>query len=165
MENLSLNGQSLFNNLTDELLIEIFIRLRSSDDAIRCKSLCKRWLSLISSNYFRSRHQKTLLPFTFLSHHQKYFREYESKVFNVIEFLPEKGLARRIDLGFLYSGRPDNYRISLEESFDDLILCSGNARTSSIDYYIINVFTKQWIVIPHTPRERSVLQQVKVLVF
>lgn len=66
------------------------------------------------------------------------------------------GLSRRINLGFLYSGRPDIYRISLEESCGDLILCSGSARTSRIDYYIINVLTNQWIAIPHTPPEKSV---------
>ncbi|XP_060205556.1 uncharacterized protein LOC132633271 [Lycium barbarum] len=44
--------QSFFNNLTDELLIQIFIRLPSSKEAIRCKLVCKHWLSLISSDYF-----------------------------------------------------------------------------------------------------------------
>ncbi|MCE2056177.1 hypothetical protein HAX54_044184 [Datura stramonium] len=141
-------AQSFFNNLTDELLIEIFVRLPSSKEAIRCKLVCNRWFSLISSDYFlttslihhRNNNNKTLLPFTFVSPDRKY------NVKDVFEFRPEMGLSRRVDLGFLYWGRPRHYFISLTESCGDLILCSGS--TSCIDYYVINVLTKQWIVLP-----------------
>ncbi|KAK4735915.1 hypothetical protein R3W88_010176 [Solanum pinnatisectum] len=125
--------QSFLNHLTDELLIDIFIRLPCSKEAIQCKSVCNRWLSLISSDYFLN----TSIIIIGL---------------DVFECSLEKGLSKRVNLGFLYSGRPNKYHISLEESCGDLILCSGKT-SDIIDYYIVNVLTKQWIGLPPTPLE------------
>ncbi|KAG5618952.1 hypothetical protein H5410_018776 [Solanum commersonii] len=155
--------QSFLNHLTDELLIEIFIRLPSSKEAIQCKSVCNRWLSLISSDYFlntslihnRNYDKKTLRPFTFLSINWNFFDFFISeKGLDVFECSLEKGLSKRVNLGFLYSGRPSKYHISLEESYGDLILCSRKT-SDIIDYYIVNVLTKQWIRLPPTPLENN----------
>ncbi|OIT02494.1 hypothetical protein A4A49_15105 [Nicotiana attenuata] len=141
--------ESFFNNLTDELLIEILSRLPTSK-TIRCKLVCKRWFSLISSDYFVTHHlkdDKTLLPFTFVLNAKDNYRY-------VLKFLSGNGLSDRVDLGFLYTGRPLGYRISLKESYGDLILCSGKP-SSGIDFFICNIFTKQWIVLPPAPLETS----------
>ncbi|XP_009769837.1 putative F-box/kelch-repeat protein At1g15680 [Nicotiana tabacum] len=140
----------IFNNLTDELLNEVLIRLTSIKEAIRCKLVCKRWLSLISSDYFATtssvhnrNNDKTTLPFTVVLYNRKNYVGYE-------EFLHGKGLSRRVELGFLNAGRPDDHLISLEASCGDLILFSGGSKYSVVNYCICNILTKQWIVLPPT---------------
>ncbi|CAI0546394.1 unnamed protein product [Linum tenue] len=52
---------SMVSTLGDDLLGEILIRLPDTKSAFRCKPVCKRWRSLISSPSFSRR---------FVSHHQ-----------------------------------------------------------------------------------------------
>ncbi|KAJ8545576.1 hypothetical protein K7X08_018159 [Anisodus acutangulus] len=131
-----------FSNLTDELLNEILIRLPNSKEAIRCKLVCKRWFSLISSDYFVTTFvvhnrdkDKTILPFNLVLHDQKN---------NQVEYVecrhPKRGSSSRVDLGFL-PARFD--QICLEASCGDLILCSA-ARS----YCIFNILNRQWIILP-----------------
>ncbi|KAK4735917.1 hypothetical protein R3W88_010178 [Solanum pinnatisectum] len=151
--------QFFFKDLSDELLIEILIRLPSSKEATLCKSVCKRWFALISSDDFRKMSlthnrncdKKTLIPFTFVSIDWNYFRNNsEVRDLYVSEFNPQNGLSRRVNFGFLYSDLPPMYYISLKESCGDLILCSGET-SDRIDYYcIVNVLTKQWFLLPRT---------------
>ncbi|XP_059295108.1 uncharacterized protein LOC132048215 [Lycium ferocissimum] len=131
---------SIFNNLTDELLNEILIRLPSCKQAIRCKLVCKRWFSLITSDYFvttsvhhHRNKDETILPFTLLLHDREN---------NSVEYVEcpkrKRGLSSsHVDLGFL----PD--KICLEASYGDLILCYDGR-----NYSICNILTRQWIILP-----------------
>ena len=73
------------HKLWDQLLVEIPIRLPSCEFAIQCKCVSKRWLNLISSNFFVScfvwyRHKKPL-PFARIS---EYRRDVEGVVRTVV---------------------------------------------------------------------------------
>lgn len=149
--------ECFFNNLTDELLIEVFIRLPSSKEAIRCQAVCNRWFTLISSDYFRnaslihnSNYDKK--PFAFVS-------TADQKSLYVFELSTEQDLPKQVSLGFLCSGRSHNYRIRLEGSSGDLILCSGRIfcfrNSSGTDFYIVNLMTKQWVMLPPSPPENK----------
>ncbi|KAL3375314.1 hypothetical protein AABB24_006684 [Solanum stoloniferum] len=150
--------QFFFKDLSDELLIEILIRLPSSKEATLCKSVCKRWFALISSDdfrkisliHYRNCDKKTLIPFTFVSIDYNYFHYLTDDTdLYVSEFCPENGFSRRVNSGFLNSDLPPMNYISLIESCGDLILCSGGT-SDRIDYYIANVLTKQWFLLPRT---------------
>ncbi|CAI0546602.1 unnamed protein product [Linum tenue] len=58
---MAIEGYSIGRLGDDDLLVEILIRLPDPRSAFRCKSICKRWNSLISAPYFSRR---------FLSHHR-----------------------------------------------------------------------------------------------
>ncbi|MCE2056178.1 hypothetical protein HAX54_044185 [Datura stramonium] len=111
------------NNLRDDLVQEILIRLPSSKEATRCKSVCKRWLSLISSDCFvtastihhRDNDDKNLLPFTLLVMRDRTNLE-------CVEFLIHANrLSRRttVDLGFLRRGNFGESLGFLYEPLDD----------------------------------------------
>lgn len=46
--------ESRLSSVIDQILVEILIRLGSSKSANRCKAVCKRWKSIISTRYFIS---------------------------------------------------------------------------------------------------------------
>ncbi|KAM3380362.1 hypothetical protein P3S68_005935 [Capsicum galapagoense] len=53
-----INGETIIktlfalNDVTDQVLHEILIRLPTNKEATRCKLVCKRWFSLLSSDHF-----------------------------------------------------------------------------------------------------------------
>ncbi|CAI0451262.1 unnamed protein product [Linum tenue] len=127
------------SKLGDDLLVEILIRLPSPRSACRCKPVCSRWRSLISSPCFNSH---------FLSHHQRL--ELPPMPTNPHEL-------QSIILGVL-PPMPDSVGGSLKvlDCFKDLVLCGFwdvYNRELCRSYLICNPFTKQWIALPLAPRK------------
>ncbi|CAI0546097.1 unnamed protein product [Linum tenue] len=119
----------------DDLLLEILIRLPDPGTALRCKPVCKRWSSLISSPYFNRR---------FISHHQSKNAEgppgEPSSLLSFIP-LPNEEIRRRS---------------IIFDCFKDLLLCGFTERGDYNGelarlYLVCNWFTKQWIALPLAP--------------
>ncbi|CAN0853672.1 hypothetical protein LINGRAHAP2_LOCUS5703 [Linum grandiflorum] len=131
------------SKLGSELLAEILIRLPSPTSACRCRLVCKRWDSLISSPRFNHR---------FDSHHQTMShppmpldpRELKSII---LSFLPPMPCTVRDALKVLDCNR-------------DLVLCGFwdigcQDREYTTSYLVCNPFTKQWIALPLAPRKHA----------
>ncbi|CAI0395184.1 unnamed protein product [Linum tenue] len=139
---IKLKGSPISKLEDDDLLLEILIRLPDPITAWRCKPVCKRWNSLVSTSYFKRR---------FVSHHQ-------SKVRNAVE-VP-------LDLSSLLSSisLPDEIRpfCRILDCFQDLVLCGWLWEEKYINdelarlYLVCNWFTKQWIALPLAPEMRGV---------
>uniref|UniRef100_A0A2N9FAG2 F-box domain-containing protein n=1 Tax=Fagus sylvatica TaxID=28930 RepID=A0A2N9FAG2_FAGSY len=145
------------NELPEALLLEILYRL-PCQWALQCKSVSKRWYSLISDPYFirsfiHHRHCHKFgefsEPFTLLlmrkdniihlpSDNSELSLDCGRDGFDFLNFLPCIKRARR------------NYRI--EAAFNDLLLvCSEVSRDGFCEYYICNPFTKEWLMLPRPP--------------
>ncbi|XP_009625998.1 putative F-box/kelch-repeat protein At1g15680 [Nicotiana tomentosiformis] len=125
---LSLNN---LDNLVEELLIEIVVRL-SSKAAIRCKTVCKRWCSLISVSI--------------LNHHHLVFKRRHWCI--NIEYCFPRQQSR--GLSFLPFPKPD---VRLLATSADLMLCCQDNKdlSCSINFYVVNLLTEQWIDLPPAP--------------
>ncbi|KAF3954122.1 hypothetical protein CMV_020491 [Castanea mollissima] len=158
------------NKLSDLLLFEILYRLPCRW-ALQCKSVSKRWLSLISHPYFIRRYihhrhsdsqQQQQQPFTLLlqyahnsektilvlpSHNSEFFNDCTNVGLDFLNFLPLK------------ARKNDPFCIEVEASFNDLLLVRNevSSRFSEpikfCEYFICNPFTKQWLTLP--PRTTS----------
>uniref|UniRef100_A0A803MCI1 F-box domain-containing protein n=1 Tax=Chenopodium quinoa TaxID=63459 RepID=A0A803MCI1_CHEQI len=155
MENLSLlfkKKSTSIEDLADELLIEIFVRLPCCETIITAKFVSKRWLSLLSNPKFAIdflNHKKNLPfplkkpPWTILSmqliNSEGKVRTNSPfhKVFNSPKF----------SLTFI------PFQVKLAATFKDLILCIDS--NSNDQYYICNPLTKQWVALPPTPARVS----------
>ncbi len=147
------------NELPEALLLEILYRL-PCQWALQCKSVSKRWYSLISDPYFirsfiHHRHCHKFgefsEPFTLLLMHKD----------NIIH-LPSDNSELSLDCGrdgfdFLnFLPCIKRARKSIEAAFNDLLLvCSEVPPTRNIsgfcEYYICNPFTKEWLMLPSPP--------------
>lgn len=128
---LSLNN---LDNLLEELLIEIFVRLPSKD-AIRCKTVCKRWCSLISVSI--------------LDHHHLVFKRCQWCI-TIEHCFPRQQSRGFIDLSFLPFPKSD--MLLLVTSADLMLCCQDNKDLScSINFYVVNMLTEQWIALPPAP--------------
>ncbi|CAI0453564.1 unnamed protein product [Linum tenue] len=135
---------SAISKLGDDLFVELLVRLPDARSAFRCKSVCKRWSSLISSPSFRRR---------FVSHHQNQGdddSDYEPPL------LPSDD-AQSI-LSFIPVPEEIRWRFSVFSSFSDLVLCGFEALTTVESYpelarlfFVCNPFTKQWVALPLAP--------------
>jgi hypothetical protein len=132
------------NKLPDAMLFEILHRLPCRC-ALQCKSISKRWYSLISDPYFIRgfchRHRKYADPFTLLL-------QYHLNILVVPSDNSELYLdCRGGGLNFLYFLPTSCFRFRIEAAFNDLLLvCSEippiqNSRYCM--YYICNPLTKQ----------------------
>ncbi|RDX63342.1 F-box protein, partial [Mucuna pruriens] len=140
---------SNINNLADDVLGEIFIRL-SFISSGRCKCVCKRWLGVISSPCFTTQvvsRQHTLFNtfFTFLSPHQL-----------MLAFLPSDfDFNSQIQMpspDILVKGNVCGYS-------NGLFLCCSNRYTSGRGYFVYDPFTKECTYIhpfPEANKKQSV---------
>ncbi|KAL5537480.1 hypothetical protein UlMin_046042 [Ulmus minor] len=136
------------SNILDDLLLEILIRLPSCLDTVRCRLVCRRWNSLLSSPQFIqsfTRHQ-SLFSDSQLS--MLLFEKIEDESWtNGAQFskiFPEKSkIFREHSLNFL------PWNVIVRAYFDDLLLVSRpyNFR----DFYICNPLTKKWHALPQAP--------------
>ncbi|CAI0452570.1 unnamed protein product [Linum tenue] len=132
---------SPITNLEDDLLLEILIRLPNPKHSCRCKSVCKRWTSMISSPYF-NRH--------FVSHHQS---RYQPMLLTNAQLVIESILP----IAAVPTDEADLLRLFVVwDNYKDLLLCGfedlgpGNLE-SDRSYIVCNPFTKQWVALPLAP--------------
>ncbi|KAJ9546629.1 hypothetical protein OSB04_019172 [Centaurea solstitialis] len=149
-------SSSVFDKLTDELLIETLIRLPLKPANI-CKCVSKRFRSLISSSYFVR---------CYVNHHQfdnSFALYYQSKptFHNMI-----RPSLMGIDLAFgfpifespgfslsflaSFSGQEKQETLQYLASNNGLVLCCAALRRPIV-YFVCNPLTKQWIALPTPP--------------
>ncbi|CAL1414698.1 unnamed protein product [Linum trigynum] len=129
----------MINQLGEDLLLEILIRLPNPRYACLSKAVCKRWRSLISNPSFNRR---------FVSHHQ-----------SISELRPPLLLPSDDPESIIQSfvPAPPGVRLVVLDSCGDLLLCGfpGDAREHAIrlyrSYIVCNPFTKQWLPLPLQP--------------
>ncbi|CAL1409667.1 unnamed protein product [Linum trigynum] len=140
--------------LGDDLLLQILIRLPDPGFACRCKSVCKRWSSLISSLCFNRR---------FVYHHQSINQlpmpedpnELQSTVWSFLQRIPIRYVRVPPMPPFRYV-RDAPLRVL--DCFRDLLLCGfwdiyGDNNELGRSYLVCNLFTKQWIALPLAPKK------------
>ncbi|XP_050219915.1 F-box protein At5g49610-like [Mercurialis annua] len=123
------------NDVTDDILIEILNRT-DCRFVMRCKSVCKRWLNLISQpdfirGFVAHRTQNQQQPRESLILHR---RNVENRSLSFLFDADEK-----ISISFL----PGKFReIEIVGSCSGLLLCLD---VRMCEYYICNPFTEQWV--------------------
>ena len=144
---------------TDDLLLEIFVRLPDCKSIIQCSIVCKGWWYVISYqkyDFIRTRfvdhyqHKQQYLPYTFV------FRCHKHLVIPFYQFFSEKskilhGKSSLYDITYL-SFLPWS-EVTILGSSKDLLLFSR----SQTDYYICNPLTKQWLSLPKAPQNNVTL--------
>ncbi|PON95347.1 F-box domain containing protein, partial [Trema orientale] len=153
--------------VTDDLLLEIFVRLPNPRSAIQCSLVCKRWFSLISCPEFRRdfvhRRHDHQRPFTALSDRLplcQLFSE-KSEITRqcgktigygdpcwISQLLLEKSKSKsKSKSTSLYEQPIRGGYGDIVSSFHDLLLISYSLK----DYYICNPLTKQSVALPAPP--------------
>ncbi|CAI0546799.1 unnamed protein product [Linum tenue] len=136
------------------VLVEILIRLPDPRFACRCKSVCKRWSSLISSLCFNRR---------FVYHHQSINQlpmpedpnELQSTIWSFLQRIPLRHVRVPPMPPFRYV-RDAPLRVL--DCFRDLLLCGfwdiyGDNNELGRSYLVCNLFTKQWVALPLAPEK------------
>ncbi|XP_074307252.1 uncharacterized protein LOC141642370 [Silene latifolia] len=157
-------GYSVADNLPPHLLWEILTRLTCMKSAMRCKAVCKSWLSVILSPQFMGR----------LLRKHVYGKNHEA--INMSP-LPPFGLVIRPNLFGTSKGQllyPKNMKFGLLGHFlpnlfstitsddgpqvkvtatcNDMILCEEDRFKQSDRMYICNARTRKWIALPRPGR-------------
>ncbi|KAJ6376883.1 hypothetical protein OIU76_025936 [Salix suchowensis] len=128
------------------LLIEILHRLPSTQSAFLCKSVCKKWYSLISSPYFAGRFITRHLNHHYKQNPSALLISYWSKPsWNVLFTFSDEPMFR-FDLSYL----PErNGCVRVSAIVNDLMLCCvAKIEIGMLQYYICNPFTMQWAALP-----------------
>ncbi|CAI0466291.1 unnamed protein product [Linum tenue] len=127
----------------NDLLVEILIRLPDPRSAVRCKSICKGWNSVISAPDFSRR---------LASHHRSLSaanNESEQPVLTPAE-------VRQLILSFLPFPDDAGSKFLVLDSIKDLLLLGfwGNETCQELrrTHLVCNPFTKQWISLPLPPK-------------
>ncbi|CAI0556687.1 unnamed protein product [Linum tenue] len=148
--------------LRDDLLSEVLLRLPNPKSACRCKPVCKRWRSLISTAYFTRRFLSTSTAAAADYDSDEEEDEEEGSLPDHEHLIGSNAVPKPI-LTFLPL-LPDRIRdgIRVLDCFKDWLLCGfvekfdTQSFCSSNCFLICNPFTKQWIALPLAP-PRSVL--------
>ncbi|KAM6581685.1 hypothetical protein CsatA_005459 [Cannabis sativa] len=152
--------------LSDDMLLEVFLRIFDLKCIMECAFVCKRWMSVISSskssfwrkfNHFHRQNRlnnSSFTPFTLLFRTNMRFKSQippslKNNIFS-FEFFSEGSkifdYGQKPALDFL-PWRGDKWRAYIWSSFDDLLL----VERSPTRVYICNPFTKQYVEIPGSP--------------
>ncbi|XP_058782884.1 uncharacterized protein LOC131657489 [Vicia villosa] len=155
------------NNLSDDLLIEIWSRVPYKT-VVRGKSISKRFLALISQHQFIQRfilHNHTLFQQIKDEENQKWNFNFISDRKLLISFSPNLNLStpqNQISLSFLgrkFDSKLDNitrkkHLYSRIVGFSNgLFLCKKTTRGRV--YHVCNILTKDWIKLPLPPPPRT----------
>ncbi|KAL5564560.1 hypothetical protein UlMin_027724 [Ulmus minor] len=147
------------SNIIDHLLSEILIRLPNCRDVVQCKSVCKRWCSLISSPEFirtfihhrhQHRHWQSLVSDSHLSMLLFQRHRFENKITsmpNNFQFCQVFGDKRKNFRESFLNFLP--WDVIIRASADDLLLVSKPCNFS--DFYICNPVTRKWVALPQAP--------------
>jgi hypothetical protein len=162
----TLNNVSVgMDDLTDDLLLEILLRLPTAKSAIRCMLVCKRWCSLIPTRSFITR---------FKTHHtnekKKKICDYDAAYQCPLSFFisteiedPEDGIIlmtpndeleeNLYTLEFL--PKKEKF-VAVKASCNDLLFCLASDENYTVtNQYICNPFTEKWLLLPPPPKRRS----------
>ncbi|CAL1404817.1 unnamed protein product [Linum trigynum] len=138
---------SVIISLGDDLLGEILIRLPDTKSAFRCKLVCKRWRSLISSPSFSRR---------FVSHNQS-----TGEARTLLLHTDDASDPKSVIMSF-FPSMPDRVRecFKVLDCFKDLVLCGymdldKNCSELGRTYVLCNPFTKQWMALPLAPEKAA----------
>ncbi|CAI0418162.1 unnamed protein product [Linum tenue] len=127
---------SHINNLDDDLILEILTRLPNPRSVFRCRSVCKRWNSLISAPPFRPEFLRRIATRGGEDEFPLVFPQSQPET---LDFLPI----------------PADYRHQFRvlASCDDLILCGLATHDVAVGnlFYVGNPFTNQWVILPLAP--------------
>ncbi|CAL1398140.1 unnamed protein product [Linum trigynum] len=143
-------SSSPFRKLTDDLLIGVLIRLRYCRSACRCKTVCKRWNSIISDPYFSRR---------FVAHNKNrsaagekpppHLRSAPAVHRRIFTFLP-------MPVPF-----PSMLGFFLLDCFKDLLLLGFPFSPTTVElartFMVCNPFTEQWVALPLAPHRPMTL--------
>ncbi|CAI0400485.1 unnamed protein product [Linum tenue] len=128
-------------SLEDSLVVEILIRLPNPRYSCRCKSVCKRWNSLISDAYFNRR---------FVSHHQSRYQPL------LLSNHDTQAIIHSFPAPPLLTDEDKQGSFIVWDCFKDLVLCGftdpgGKNLEWGRSYIICNPFTRQWVALPLAP--------------
>ncbi|GMN55200.1 hypothetical protein TIFTF001_024317 [Ficus carica] len=165
---LSSSAASKFMNgaISDNLLLEIFIRLANCLTAIQCSCVCKLWYCLISNPQFihrfiirnRNNSRRRDLQCTFICQFPRQnprIRNLKNETLVNYQAFSSSESSKGLPSNSLPYNRINFLPIQAEpliirSSCNDLLLVSSYPPPST-NYYICNPFTKQWIQLPQPP--------------
>ncbi|KAK7340462.1 hypothetical protein VNO77_21165 [Canavalia gladiata] len=155
--NKSHSKPTTIEDLNDELLIEILHRF-PLPFLLQCKSVNKRFLSVISDPHFfnprliqpRAFENHTLFPLLF--HFYSGFN-YHKKILFCLDSKNQTHIL--MDSYFLPPfWHQDRDRFRVKATHRDLVLCSTH-NNFYIHYFVCNPFTKRHVVLPQTPKSHA----------
>ncbi|PON87992.1 F-box domain containing protein [Trema orientale] len=145
-------ASSAISSFSDDLLLEMFLRLPDRPSLARCSIVCKRWFSLISStqfilsfNQFRGNRKpfSSITPFDIFFNYDQYYPNFHKLTCSKQVRDKSKHITgiTTSNLDFLpYTN------MVVRASFDGFLLVSHQGC-----YYICNPFTRQWLALPEIP--------------
>ncbi|KAK0576726.1 hypothetical protein LWI29_022412 [Acer saccharum] len=134
----------------EDLLVKIFDLLQSQSDVVRCKAVCKRWFSLISSPHF--------------IHHSIHRHHHNNQIRSSFTFLVQPPHHRHKTTLFntnFESKSKQQTHVVVVAYFNDLILCCETLFYQSV-YYLCNPLTNQLFSLPPPPRRSRRDEEIKV---
>ncbi|XP_074285733.1 uncharacterized protein LOC141611169 isoform X4 [Silene latifolia] len=146
--------ENSIEDLSDEILLEILSRLPRYVTALRCKTVSKRWCSLISDPSFpdqgfsihQEQEQQEQQPWTSLEIHDYHL------IMTIVAppFCESLLWSPSFSLNLL----PNSNEI--HSTFRDLVLYSKHEGSKDVgQYYVSNLLTKQWITLPPFPTNET----------
>ncbi|KAK9725351.1 hypothetical protein RND81_05G138000 [Saponaria officinalis] len=150
----SLSSTTSIDRLTDDLLLDILCKLPCYRTAVRCKTVSKRWRSLISSCLFVS-HAFTMHRDIEDNKPQSCALLLNMKTWagnSVTSMVVLPRYQRILSLQFL------PYPAKIVATYKDLALCFGVDPWSGLGmYYVCNPITNQWTALPPYERDQESL--------
>ncbi|XP_074302867.1 uncharacterized protein LOC141637132 [Silene latifolia] len=152
------NASTSINDLNDEMLLEILCQVDCYSTALRCKTVSKRWCSIVSAPSFVAegfvKHRDIInekeQPWTFLSTMTMWDK-------NIVTAVVTPPCCERILRSPILSLQFLPFPSKVIATFRDLNLCLGvNPVTGEGVFYICNLLTKQWLPLPPSPTHREV---------
>ncbi|KAJ4827686.1 hypothetical protein Tsubulata_046584 [Turnera subulata] len=150
---------SLLDNLDDDLLAEILCRLVDVNFTVRCKLVCRRWCSLISTHNFERRFQdqyyaNTPTPTVLFG----FIANYPNPNSNS-EWQLKTASQHQVLKSCHFKSHHQLTSIGIVASYKEVLLCRSMMTRSDDDddqriYYVFNPRTWLWVALPPFPKQR-----------
>ncbi|PON95364.1 F-box domain containing protein [Trema orientale] len=158
----AVGAKFMSNIVTDDLLLEILIRLPDCRSILQCSSVCKSWFSVISYRQYFIRtkfidhyqHKPQFLPCTLMVKYN-YISTIDKKPFYKLFSEQSKilhGKSSSFTSGYLSILPSPSPSVITRGSSKDLLLFSS----SITEYYVCNPLTNQWLPLPKTPPNSTI---------